>query len=352
MSSRRRLLPWVLTLAVTLVAGCLAASAPSRALALTEVELAGQTRYETAVEISKEGWPLGSRAVIIATGENWPDALGGAVLTGPQMENGPILLVRQDSIPNAVWNEIDRLNPNRAIILGGSVAVGTDVEARLVTKLGVANVLRLGGATRFDTANRIAAYAIDLDNSDGAPFKGWVFAATGLDFPDALAGAPVAAYAIKPIFLVDPRRAEAGVPVAFMKSKGVQGVYILGGPNAVTNEQYEHLYFEFGTRVSRWAGQDRYQTAARVAEEESSLQGMSFYNISIATGEQYPDALAGGPFAGSMGSLVLLTPQAQLHSAPWATIYDHRFEINRVHYLGGTAAVSERVRGEVRSLLP
>ena len=41
-------------------------------------QTAGTTRYDTAVAASLKSYPQGSNAVIIATGANWPDALGGS----------------------------------------------------------------------------------------------------------------------------------------------------------------------------------------------------------------------------------------------------------------------------------
>ncbi len=65
--------------------------------------LAGADRYETAVEISKALNPdpgAGIDTAYIATGANFPDALGGGPLAASK--HGPILLVPGTSIPAVV----------------------------------------------------------------------------------------------------------------------------------------------------------------------------------------------------------------------------------------------------------
>jgi len=59
----------------------------------TFTSIAGANRYATAVAVSKKAFPAGADAVVIATGENWPDALGGSALAGAL--GGPILLTRR-----------------------------------------------------------------------------------------------------------------------------------------------------------------------------------------------------------------------------------------------------------------
>jgi len=98
------------------------------------IEIEGVDRFETAIAASKQAYPdgldpLGSKTVIIATGRNWPDALGGVALAG--VLDGPVLLVDTNSVPRNVQNELERLGAEKAIILGGQSAVGPLVETTL-----------------------------------------------------------------------------------------------------------------------------------------------------------------------------------------------------------------------------
>ncbi|MDP2299661.1 MAG: YCF48-related protein, partial [Actinomycetota bacterium] len=102
--------------------------------------LEGDDRYATAVDVSRRAFPIGAETVVIATGANWPDALGGTALAGAL--NGPVLLVGTDVIPSVVTQEIDGLGVTSAIILGGTVAVGDAVEDALEAMLGEGTVER------------------------------------------------------------------------------------------------------------------------------------------------------------------------------------------------------------------
>ncbi|MDO8987684.1 MAG: cell wall-binding repeat-containing protein, partial [Coriobacteriia bacterium] len=86
------------------------------------VPVAGSSRYETAVRASERTFASGAECVVIATGSNWPDALGGAALAAA--EGGPILLTDANALPSAVAAEVTRLGATRAYILGGTGAVG------------------------------------------------------------------------------------------------------------------------------------------------------------------------------------------------------------------------------------
>lgn len=81
--------------------------------------LAGETRYDTAVRISRYAWPDGAAEVYLARADNYPDALAGSSLS-----DGPLLLVPQcGTVPQSVLDEVRRLAPAKVIALGGPVAV-------------------------------------------------------------------------------------------------------------------------------------------------------------------------------------------------------------------------------------
>jgi hypothetical protein len=103
-------------LAVTLSGGVALAAAGERDLR----RLAGSSRYETAVEISQEAFPDGAASVYLARADAFADALAAASLT----DRGPILLVPQcGTVPQAVIDEANRLQPLEVVALGGPGAV-------------------------------------------------------------------------------------------------------------------------------------------------------------------------------------------------------------------------------------
>lgn len=107
-------------------------------------------------------WVANSRAnaasatpvVYIATGENFPDALG----VGPAsaLDRGPILLVTRDSVPGATATELSRLGPDLIVVVGGTAVISPSVESQLRSW---APVTRIAGANRYETAAAVSRAA-------------------------------------------------------------------------------------------------------------------------------------------------------------------------------------------------
>ncbi len=308
------------------------------------IEVEGADRFETAVAASVEAFPfgldpLGYRTVVIATGRNWPDALGGAALAGTL--GGPVLLVDTKTVPASVLAEIDRLGAGQAIILGGTGAVGPEVETALKTKLGSPNVERIGGADRYVTANNVAAR---VRQELGIFYDGTAFVATGGNFPDALAAAPLAAGNYWPIYLAHPKTGLSPSTVTAMT--GVTNAIILGGTGAVSTTTENALKTRFGAvNVERLAGDNRYTTAAAIAEYAvGQLLWFGWDGVGLATGTNFPDALAGGVLQGLNGSVMLLTPSNSLHPAAASALSANALEIDTITFFGGAGAISQEVR--------
>ncbi|MBO0609169.1 cell wall-binding repeat-containing protein [Myceligenerans salitolerans] len=96
--------------------------------------LGGATRYETAVAINDGyfGWdhdvngylPVGAN---IATGKNFPDALGAGALAGMYQE--PLYTSRQDCLPNDTLDHMRYLEVQEVWLYGGESALSPAVEA-------------------------------------------------------------------------------------------------------------------------------------------------------------------------------------------------------------------------------
>ncbi|HZL05461.1 MAG TPA: cell wall-binding repeat-containing protein, partial [Coriobacteriia bacterium] len=270
------------------------------------VPIEGPNRYATAIAASTKAFPSGSEYVIIATGMNWPDALGGSALAGAL--DAPILLTRQDILPAEVRSEIVRLGATKAIILGGTPAVSAAVAGQIDGIAGV-SVERISGPNRYDTANAVAARTIAVMRA-GSGYDGTAFIATGANFPDALGASPLAAAAGWPIYLANPNQDNNAGLVAVMKAAGVTDAILLGGANVVADSIRIALGTAYETRLS---GANRYDTAIAVATYGVANAGLSWNRLAIATGQNFPDALAGGVLQGKSGSVLLLTPTASLN---------------------------------------
>jgi len=147
-----------------------------------------------------------------------------------------------------------------------------------------------------------------------------------------------------PVILANPQRSSVTLPPQ------VTRVVIAGGIGAVPAPIETSLRSTLDTaNVTRLSGLDRYDTAAKVAAYGASI-GMTFNGVGIATGANFPDALAAGPVLGTKGALMLLTG-ATLPAPTGKALSDNKAAISTVHFFGGTGAVPQSVRQTVLNLL-
>jgi putative cell wall-binding protein len=298
--------------------------------------LAGGDRYATAAAISRSRFGGGASTVFIATGGSFPDALAGSPAAAKA--NGPILLTGRDSLPAATATELDRLNPSKIVILGGTGAVSSGVASRLA---GYAGVVRWAGADRFATAATISRKTF-------APGIDTVYIATGSTFPDALSGGAVAGRNGGPILLVKQNWLPTTTATELDRLNPSK-IVILGGTGAVNNAVAEAVrrYATSGS-VTRLAGADRYGTSVVVSRASYGSSGSDA--VFVATGGNFPDGLAGGPVAALLPGPLLLTAKSQLPGSVANELV--RLHPDTVFVLGGTGSVSDAVVRSIDAALP
>ncbi|KAF0208226.1 MAG: hypothetical protein FD171_1062 [Actinobacteria bacterium] len=307
--------------------------------------LEGPARLKTALEISRASFPLNSvDTVVIASSESWPDALVGASLAGAY--RSPILLTSPGVLYSELPAEITRLGASKAVVLGGTGAVGTGVENSLKSLLGADNARRIGGTNRYDTARLVAAETVKFF---GCNYNGTAFVTTGLNFPDALSAGPLAAAKGWPIYLVAPSGLTSETASA-MTSAGVTKVLVLGGTGAISNALASTITSAVAP-VTRLQGATRYSTAVAVAEYGVANAGLGWNGVAIATGEDFPDGLSAGAAQGYLGSVLLLTPSRSMDPSTAAALHAHKDSIAMLRFIGGAGAVSPTVRIAVAALL-
>jgi putative cell wall-binding protein/photosystem II stability/assembly factor-like uncharacterized protein len=319
-------------------------------LVFDSVEGAG--RYDTAVQASKRAFPTAGSAdtIVLATGANWPDALGGASLAGAW--GGPLLLTKPDALSGQVLAEAARLDVTRVVILGSTRAVSAAVETAL--KAASVNghkltVTRVGGTSRYETASKIADATLGVLASKGRAYDHTAFFATGGNFPDALAASPIAAAKGWPILLVRPDTPTTFTEGAIASLDVTRGI-MLGSPRAVSTVVETRLKALLPAAPSRLSGATRYDTGIAIARF-GVAGGQHWDGVAIAVGTNFPDALAGGVMQGKLGSVVLLTPGTKLNAAVGAELTAHKGDIATVRYLGSTIALSQTVRDSVEAAL-
>jgi putative cell wall-binding protein len=99
-------------------------------LGVSVERVAGSDRYDTAARVAERAFPSsGAPVVLVAKGTDFPDALAGIPAAAAQ--EGPLLLVRPDAVPEPIGLQLRRLSPARAVLLGGPSAISPAVEAQL-----------------------------------------------------------------------------------------------------------------------------------------------------------------------------------------------------------------------------
>lgn len=116
---------------------------------------------------------------------------------------------------------------------------------------------RLGGSDRYETSVLISQEAFP----DGADT---VFLGSGEDFPDALAGGAAGGTLSAPVLLVRATAIPDAV-TAELARLNPSLIVILGGETAVSAEVAEEA-LDYGEAVERLGGENRYETAALIAE--------------------------------------------------------------------------------------
>lgn len=300
----------------------------------------GDSRVETAVDISETTYPGGADIVVIAKAGDYPDALSGAPLA--VAEGGPLLLTDDNVLSPAAAAEIDRLGATRAIMLGGDVALKPAVKSALEAR-GL-TVERIAGSSRFDTAKLVserigATRAVVVEGVNPSPSRGW---------PDAVAASSWAASTGRAILLV---RADALPDETADALDGMTDVVVVGGQVAVSSAVQSAVDAIAGD-VSRIAGDTRYDTSVRVVER-SLADGNTLDVVWLATGTGFADALTAGPAAALTTGVLLLVHGGDASGGTESLDFlrENRAQVGSVFLVGGNAAISPAVEDAINTAL-
>ncbi len=320
------------------------------------VRLGGSDRYATAAVLAEHAFPNGSAGAVIARGADFADgspgfadALAANYVAGAV--SSPILLTGDGTIPSATLQALQTLKVKNVILMGGTSAISNAAQAQLQStpstssEGGDLDVARIAGPDRYATA---ADGAMTVPATYVRVFNGkrTALVARGDDFPDALAGGPLADGAQMPLLLTEPGVLSAPTAHA-LQVLDIQSVIILGGSAAVsdaTEQQIDAL----GISTQRLAGLDRQQTAIAIADFAMQQLGFKRTIVDLARGDGYPDALAGGPEAATLGPLPIVltgTPtDLSADTAAWLRAEDAT--LGEIDILGLQGAVSDAVAQE------
>ena len=313
----------------------------------------------------KGGWPVGG-TVMLARSDDPRDALAASGLAG-QLD-APILITDRNSLSSKTAQELARLKPMKVYILGGTGAIKTNVENQVkaaVTRAGAPApaVERVSGATACLTSAAIMKKGSDL----GYKWSDTALIATQekkpkpdkngnpqYKFEDALAVSPLAYALHMPIALAtNSKTIDQGV-INQLKASGIKKVYLVGGPVVLGKDIVNKLRANGlevcgegmntetynGEKLRLLAGLNSVSTSVNVAKFGLS-QGLSASTVGVATNQNFPDALAGGPMCGrNRGVLVLIDNAGNSSIRNFVAV--HAAEIEQGFAFGGSYVVTDK----------
>ena len=183
------------------------------------------------------------------------------------------------------------------------------------------------GTDRFATAVATSVAEFPTPGSAGA-----VVLARSDDYPDALVGIRFAAAKNAPLLFANGGSLTAPTQAEMARVLPIGGtVYLLGGTAAIPASVATALT-GLGYAVQRLAGPDRFGTALAVA---AALGNPG--TVLLATGTNFPDALAAGPAAAHVDGVVLLTDGSVLPASVRTYLTAHP---GVVYAVGGPAVAA------------
>lgn len=252
-----------------------------------------------------------------------------------------------------VWSSS---NPAVATVTGGVVtalaagevtitATTIDGSKEVITQVNVVqedylNKLEvLAGVNRFETAVAISKYS--YLTSDTA------ILVLGTDFPDALSAGPLAMKYNAPILLSQNSRIST-TTLNELKRLQVKNVILLGGEAVITASVEASLKENGILQITRIAGNNRYETAEKVAYHLTDNQKQ--VKVILASGENFADALSVGSYASKEGIPILLSRKGSLPTATKKALSN--LLVDEVLILGGLSAIDDAVIAEIKSIKP
>ena len=286
-----------------------------------QTRIYGANRYETSLAASEISEV--SENIVIASGENYVDALTGGVLANSL--DAILLLTPQGDLSIDIEASIIASKAKNLYIVGGTDAVSEDIEKKLGNNL---EITRVSGQDRFETSVEVAK----LNASESKEFV----VTNGLDYPDALV---VSSITSSPLLLVSN---DGLAPVVKDYLKENQDKFdsfsVIGGPNSVSEDIIAEIKAASGIKDNEWTyGANRYGTAVEASKTKEDIKG-----VVVASGETFADALIAGNYAYKNDLALILSAKDYV---PKET-YDYFRELPDLNIIviGGPESISEETQ--------
>lgn len=300
-----------------------------------EPRVEGADRYRTSANASLGQWPDGAGTAILASGENWADALAAAPLSTHL--DAPVLLTPAASLTPATAAALEALSPSHLVVLGGPEAVSDDVVSAAVSAAGVSggSVRRIAGANRYATA---ALVAQEVGVPDGA-----VTVVSGEAYADAVSASAFSGMRGRPILLTRKDALSSEVRTFLSQHSGdITRVVAVGGPAVIAETTVDEL--EMLAPTTWLWGADRFETNAKTLD---TYWRSGEITPTVATAYDFPDALTAGVLAANTGQPLVLCGESFLagHTREW--VMHESARIGAFTMVGGTGVLSTTLEWEL-----
>ena len=268
--------------------------------------IAGMNRYDTSATIASK-YAKNAEKLILASGENFADALSGSPLSGDL--NAPILLTQSKEMPRETELTVKTINPKEAYVIGGNSSVAQS-QLQFFQK-----ATRVSGTDRIGTSVEVNKIRKTLNpNMKESIYNSYVY-------PDALAAGPLASKMNLELIPVE---------------KATNPNYIFGGKSTV---KYN------GNVTKRFSGKDRYETSVEIAKEYLK-HSASKKTVIIASGEDYPDALSSSIISKVKDAPIVLVGKNHIPDSVRNFLKDN--QIDNIIIVGGVNSVSQKVQIQLK----
>lgn len=172
------------------------------------------------------------------------------------------------------------------LALTGSFLMPTNSRAQKEVEL-----YRVAGSNRYHTAQKIS----EVIYYDTLPEQ--VILVNADSFPDGLTAGIAGAVMNAPVFLVD-KNSVSPVVQNEIRRLNVKKALIIGGESQVSAQLMNEMK-KITPKIERISGENRYQTAERVARKMKQYPQVNKKLIGVASGENFADVLASGAYLGN-----------------------------------------------------
>lgn len=294
------------------------------------LRLSGENRYETSRMVARKFEK--SDYAIFVNGNSYADALAASSLANTL--NAPLFLIDKDSLHYDDLAVLKYLKVKKAYIVGSENSVSNTIVKRLKLLLGNSSeIKRINGNNRVETSINVGKELVNLNKNTDS-----VILASGENFADALSATTLSNRYNSPILYVNSENVDNSVE-EFITKNNIDHIYIVGGNNSVT-EKVEDIFPSINTK--RFSGINRYETSAKVVE----YSNFNIHSIVLVSGENFPDGLVAGPYAGLIGQAVVLTPPTNTPD-PLLIKYIKKTRVHEVIIIGGEKWITDETQKNI-----